>query len=110
MNTSAFDPPRQPSSELRFTLFNPDGADIPQMARELNRRPELPRPHLLVDCSRLQCVRQYGVSHFVSQLLLLHQAGAYIVLRNVDPVLMRCLELLKVSHLFHASLGAPTEA
>jgi anti-anti-sigma regulatory factor len=62
-------------------------------------------PPLYIDCGNLVCQRTLGVSHVVSQLLLLRQAGARIWLRNVNAPLRRCLRLLQLEALFH--LAAP---
>jgi len=56
---------------------------------------------LHIDCGQLRCQRTLGVSHVVSQLLRLRQAGASIWLRNVNAPLRRCLQLLQVGSLFH---------
>ena len=58
-------------------------------------------PPLYIDCADLVCQRTLGVSHVVSQLLLLRQAGARIWLRNVNAPLRRCLRLLRPEALFH---------
>jgi anti-anti-sigma regulatory factor len=88
-----------PASDQLATV-DLDAIDATQLARSLQGSPH--HPELLVDCGRLKCLHTLGVSHVVSQLLVLHQAGANIWLRNVNPTLRRCLELLKVSHLFRA--------
>ncbi len=56
---------------------------------------------LHIDCGHLRCQRTLGVSHVVSQLLRLRQAGASIWLRNVNDPLRRCLQLLQLGSLFH---------
>ena len=56
---------------------------------------------LHIDCGQLRCQHTLGVSHVVSQLLRLRQAGASIWLRNVNAPLRRCLQLLQVGSLFH---------
>ena len=56
---------------------------------------------LHIDCGQLRCQRTLGVSHVVSQLLRLRQAGASIWLRNANAPLRRCLQLLQVGPLFH---------
>jgi anti-anti-sigma regulatory factor len=85
-----------------ITLFpiNLDTEDAKQLARYLARQPKHTWPQLLVDCSTLKCLRTLGVSHVLSQLLVLHQSGASIRLRNADPVLKRCLNLLRPDSLF----------
>lgn len=55
---------------------------------------------LHIDCGQLRCQRTLGVSHIVSQLLRLRQAGASIRLQNVNAPLRHCLQLLQVSALF----------
>ncbi|GAB2943993.1 hypothetical protein GCM10027048_05970 [Hymenobacter coalescens] len=60
-----------------------------------------------MDCGHPRCLRTLGVSHVVSQLLVLCQAGADIRLRNADPLLRRCLALLKLNQLFHAAEPVP---
>ncbi len=61
-------------------------------------------PPLYIDCGTLTCQRTLGVSHVVSQLLLLHRAGARIWLRNVNAPLRRCLRLLRLEALFHLAV------
>ncbi|RZK47884.1 MAG: hypothetical protein EOO59_17270 [Hymenobacter sp.] len=61
-------------------------------------------PPLYIDCSSLVCQRTLGVSHVVSQLLLLRRAGARIWLRNVNAPLRRCLHLLQLEPLFHLAV------
>jgi anti-anti-sigma regulatory factor len=62
----------------------------------------LAQPHmqLLVDCGALPCQRTLGVCFLVSQLLVLRQSGACVWLRNVSPVLQRCLHQLNLTSLF----------
>jgi anti-anti-sigma regulatory factor len=62
-------------------------------------------PPLYIDCSNLRCQRTLGVSHVVSQLLLLRRAGARIWLRNVNAPLRRCLHLLRLEALFHLAVA-----
>jgi anti-anti-sigma factor len=81
-----------------------DMVNAQQVARSLARDAQQSRPQLIVDCSRLKCLRTLGVSHVISELLVLHKAGADIWLRNVDPALHRCLSLLKLTRLFRTSL------
>jgi anti-anti-sigma regulatory factor len=76
-----------------------DAVDVKHVAYFLAQH-TAPRPHVAVDCSTLKCLRTLGVSHVVSQLLVLHQSGASIWLLNVDPVLKRCLRLLRLEPLF----------
>jgi len=71
-------------------------------AEAVQRICALPKcPPLYIDCGSLVCQRTLGVSHVVSQLLLLHRAGARIWLRNVNAPLRRCLHLLQLEELFH---------
>ncbi|WP_229728902.1 hypothetical protein, partial [Hymenobacter glacieicola] len=88
---------------LYISNLNLDKTDVPELVRQIARRPQLPRPRFIVDCATQQCLRKLGISHFISQLLLLHNAGGRVVLRNVSPVLQRCLALLKLDKLFHYS-------
>lgn len=68
----------------------------------VQRACQLPQcPPLSIDCGNLTCQRTLGVSHVVSQLLLLRKAGARIWLRNVNAPLRRCLHLLRLEELFH---------
>ena len=59
-----------------------------------------PHPQLLIDCEAQPCRRGLGVCHFVSQLLLLRQRGGSVWLRNVDPLLRRCLQQLGLTACF----------
>ncbi len=77
-----------------------------QVAGTLPGSPRQPRPRLLIDCGALKCLRTLGVSYVVSELLVLHNAGADVWLHNVDPVLARCLHLLQLSRLFHTAAPA----
>jgi anti-anti-sigma regulatory factor len=77
-----------------------DAVDSVQLGRALAQQAQQTRPQLLVDCSTLKCLRTLGVSHVVSQLLVLHQSGANVWLRNVDASLLRCLRLLQLDSLF----------
>ena len=61
----------------------------------------LHRPSLHVDCHHLTCQRTLGVSHVVSQLLLLRRAGTEVWLHRVNAPLRRCLRLLQLTPLFH---------
>lgn len=58
------------------------------------------RPQFLIDCHRLTCLRTHGVSYLVSQLLLTKQAGADLLLYNVDAVLDKALRLLQLHRVF----------
>ncbi|GAA4369352.1 hypothetical protein GCM10023185_42920 [Hymenobacter saemangeumensis] len=88
-------------SHSHIASLDLDAVDAVHMARGLRMNPQHSRPHFFIDCSSLSCQRNLGVSHVVSQLLLLHQAGASIWLRNVNAPLRHCLELLQLSQLFH---------
>lgn len=80
--------------------INLDTEDAKQLAYALARQPALSRPHIVVDCSTLKCLRTLGVSYVVSQLLVLHRSGASVRLRNVSPTLRHCLHLLRLDPLF----------
>jgi anti-anti-sigma regulatory factor len=90
-----------PGPIARIATVNLDSADAVQ------RMCTLPQcPPLYIDCSSLVCQRTLGVSHVVSQLLLLHRAGARIWLRNVNAPLRRCLHLLQLEELFHLTVAS----
>lgn len=76
--------------------------DKPADVQRLCAHPQC--PPLYIDCANLTCQRTLGVSHVVSQLLLLRRAGARIWLRNVNAPLRRCLRLLQLEALFHLSV------
>jgi hypothetical protein len=61
---------------------------------------------LWIDCGQLTCQRALGVSHVVSQLLLLRRAGAALHLQRVNPALWHCLKLLRLDGLFWVEAGA----
>jgi len=82
------------------TTIDLDAVDVKHVAYFLAQHTETLRPQIVVDCSTLKCLRTLGVSHVISQLLVLHQSGASIWLRNVDPILKRCLRLLRLEPLF----------
>jgi len=84
-----------------ITPLDLDAVDAVQLARRLRQQPGEARPQYFIDCSALVCQRTLGVSHVVSQLLVLHQAGAGIWLRHVNASLRHCLQLLQLSQLFH---------
>ncbi|RPD47883.1 hypothetical protein DNI29_10625 [Hymenobacter sediminis] len=90
-----------------FSTVDLDVVPAAQAARTLARGAWQPRPRLLIDCGHLKCLRSLGVSHVISELLVLHNAGADVWLNNVDPMLARCLSLLQLNRLFHL---APTPA
>ncbi|QJX49066.1 hypothetical protein HMJ29_20010 [Hymenobacter taeanensis] len=83
--------------------INLDVVEATQVARALARDATQTHPQLIIDCSHLKCLRTLGVSHVISELLVLHKAGANIWLRNADPALLHCLALLKLTHIFRAS-------
>ena len=91
-----------PTKTVVSALFTVDldAVDSVQLGRALAQEAQQIRPQLLVDCSSMKCLRTMGVSHVVSQLLVLHQSGAIVWLRNVDPALLRCLRLLQLDSLF----------
>ena len=72
---------------------------VQRTCAQLQALPAEPRT-LRVDCQQLACQRTLGVSHVVSQLLRLRQAGAILYLRRVNPALRRCLTLLRLEPLF----------
>ena len=76
---------------------NLDAVHTEQLAQALTKQPD---SHLLVDCACLQSQRTLGVNHVISQLLLLRQSGASIWLRNINPMLHRCLQVLHLESLF----------
>jgi len=92
-----------PAAGSRATIapLDLDAVDAVQTARLLKMNPQHSRPHFFIDCSSLTCQRNMGVSYVVSQLLLLHQAGASIWLRRVNAPLRHCLQLLQLTQLFH---------
>jgi anti-anti-sigma regulatory factor len=78
-----------------------DARNASQWISSLAHQAPEPSPHLVVDCASLKCLRTLGVSHVISQLLVLHKSGAIVWLRNVDPLLHRCLHLLRLHTMFH---------
>ena len=101
MRASALNFAPSRTSAFHITHLSLDKTNVPELIRQMARRPLLPRPQFIIDCATQQCLRRLGVSHFVSQLVLLHGAGGRVVLRNVSPVLQRCLLLLRLDKLFH---------
>ena len=89
-----------PAALASFIPVNLDKTEAISFLRDLAQHPEVAPTQLLVDCRHLQCVRQLGVSHLVSQLLVRHRSGARVFLCNVDPLLHRCLQLLRLDALF----------
>lgn len=100
-----FFPHRTPGSPI--TEVNLDATEAAHIARTLAHYPQQPRPQLAVDCRHLRCLHTLGVSHVVSELLVLRQAGADIWLHNLTPTLAHCLALLKLTGVFRT---APTPA
>ncbi|KUG08589.1 STAS domain-containing protein [Solirubrum puertoriconensis] len=94
-----FLPNRQNASNIASVDL--DAVPAVQVVRALERCAQEPRPLLLVDAANLQCLRTLGVSHVVSELLVLRQSGADVWLRNASPALRRCLQLLKLDAVFH---------
>ncbi len=84
-----------PLVKLRIDPSNPV-----RSARTLARCAAMRRPRLLIDCGHLPCLRTHGVAHLVSHLLLLHQAGAKLLLHNVSPSLHHLLRLLRLDTVF----------
>ena len=89
------------------TSFHPTvwvDLDVPHavdLARQLAQDARWPRPLFLVDGHAPACQRTLGVSHLVSQLLVLHRAGVGVQLLHPNEPLRRCLHLLGLSNLFH---------
>ena len=75
------------------TLDLDEATAVQQACVHLRHQP-LSQLTLHIDCGQLRCQRTLGVSHVISQLLLLRQAGAGVWLRNVNAPLRRCLHLL----------------
>jgi anti-anti-sigma regulatory factor len=90
-----------PPSVGNVNSLNLDELTAVQEALAQTRGAEEPRPQLHIDCSQLVCQRTLGVSHVVSQLLMLRKTGASIWLSNVNAPLRRCLRLLRLDALFH---------
>jgi anti-anti-sigma regulatory factor len=91
----------KPAPAPHITALNLDEVDAVHWARTLALNPTQPRPQLHIDCSSLKCQRTLGVSHVISQLLLLHKTGASIWLANVNAPLRRCLQLVQLGRVFH---------
>jgi anti-anti-sigma regulatory factor len=96
-------------SDPAARVYNVDlnQTDPVRLAGRLYKANPEQRPQLLIDCQRLECLRTRGVSHLASQLLLTRQAGADVLLYNVDSVLCRALRLLQL-HLVFRVVPAPT--
>jgi anti-anti-sigma regulatory factor len=82
------------------TLNLDETAAIEALCVQLYQSPQA-LASLYIDCKQLRCQRTLGVSHVISQLLRLRQAGASIWLHNVNAPLRRCIQLLQLASLFH---------
>ena len=89
-----------PQTTASLTPVDLDSVEAIHFVRVLAQQPQPAPPQLVIDCSRLKCLRNLGVSHVVSQLLVFHQSGVRVCLCNVQPVLLRCLQLLQLDGLF----------
>lgn len=89
-----------PSRLPPLTPVDLDALTAKQFIQTLLPQLKQPRPQLLVDCGTLHALRQLGISHVVSELLVLRQSGAQVWLRNVDSVLQQCLHMLHLNQLF----------
>jgi anti-anti-sigma regulatory factor len=91
---------RHPSARIVHLNFNTP--EPVQQARRLVQDATcaggLP-PCLLIDCRELDCLRTRGLGYFVAQLLLIHRAGAGLLLHNVGESLARQLQLLRLDAL-----------
>jgi len=95
-------PPAAPAAlAIPLTTLNLDEAAAIEVACVQLHNSLLAQPPLHIDCAHLRCQRTLGVSHVVSQLLRLRQAGASIWLCNVNAPLRRCLQVLQLGSLFH---------
>lgn len=84
-----------------ITTIDLDAKNAKQWINTLTKQQALSGLQLVVDCATLKCLRTMGVSHVISQLLVLHKSGTTVWLRNVDPLLHRCLHLLRLHSMFH---------
>ncbi|WP_188559079.1 hypothetical protein [Hymenobacter glacieicola] len=98
-----------PDSSSIFYNVDLNTTDPVDLARRLVRTVPGAQPRLLIDCRRLKCLHTLGVSYLASQLLLTRQAGAYILLYNVGPVLERALRLLCLDQVFELRAAASGE-
>ncbi|UYZ59745.1 STAS domain-containing protein [Hymenobacter latericus] len=103
-----FLPNRQSASNIASVDL--DAVTAEQVVRALARCPQQPRPLLLVDVANLKCLRHLGVSHVITELLVLRKAGADVWVRNASPALSRCLRLLKLDAVFHLHSELETPA
>lgn len=85
--------------KVDFNTINPL-----QIAQSLGRITTIPEKRLLITCENLTCVRELGVSYFVSVLLQIRSCGVTPILQRVPPSLERALRLLKLDALF--SIGS----
>ncbi|WP_324677984.1 hypothetical protein [Hymenobacter sp. GOD-10R] len=97
MPTSSLTDSLRPEPVTSIFTVDLDAVDTAQLSHALRQHS---RSQFLVDCDNLRCQRTLGISHVVSQLLLLRQSGASVWLRNVNPVLRRCLHLLRLDSFF----------
>ncbi|MFB9864588.1 hypothetical protein [Rufibacter immobilis] len=79
---------------------NVDAAD-----HRLFRRFQSPRNlhqeyRLWIDCTDLECIKDYGFCHFVNQLLLLRNSKASITLMHLSTQQRQLLRLLKLDSVF----------
>lgn len=95
MHTPLLPLPAGPAT-VAFVAVDPSAVDAALLAHFRAQ----PAPQLLVDCGALDCQRTLGVCYLVSQLLALRQSGAHVWLRNVDPLLHRCLRLFGLGTTF----------
>ena len=86
-------------SVLPLTAVNLDALAAKQLVRTMVQQAG-PPSRLLVDCGTLRALRTLGISHVVSELLVLRQGGAQVWLRNVSPVLQQCLRALRLDQAF----------
>lgn len=84
---------------LPLTAVNLDALTAKQLVGTLPQQAG-PPARLLVDCGALHALRTLGISHVVSELLVLRQGGAQVWLRNVGPVLHHCLRTLRLDQIF----------
>lgn len=89
-----------PAALTSLTPVDLDEVEVTSFVHDLAQGSKTPPAQLLIDCAHLRCLRHLGVSYVVSQLLVLHQSGARVFLCNVDPLLHRCLRVLRLEALF----------
>lgn len=90
--------PQYPTAKPATALLpvNLAAVDAAHLGRILQHQPV----SLLIDCGALPYQRTLGICFLVSQLLMLRQSRATVHLRNVSPVLQRCLHKLHLSSFF----------